>query len=98
MADIKARGSGELLFQIKSRALSVQDLAVFATLLWAANSNGESKSVGQPITSVEQLIMLEFCTRIDADTVLLNPHIAQLGSTPEERGQLRKRFRQLVGA
>jgi hypothetical protein len=91
------RGSGELLFQVKSSALCIEDLVAFAKLLWAADFHGESKINKLPIASVEQLIKLKFCARIDSDTVLLNPHTAQLGSTPEERGQIRKRFLQLVG-
>ena len=98
MADIKMRGSGELLFQVKSRALSARDMAAFAELLWSSTSGGESSSDGQPITSIQRLCALKFCARLGPHTVLLNPHVAQLGCTPKDRGQLRKRFRQLVGA
>lgn len=97
-ADIKMRGSGELLYQIKARALSGNDVLVFATLIWLANRNGEVKTAGLSSTSIERLIALKFCARIDRFTVLLNPHVAQIGNTPTERGQIRKRFRLLVEA
>lgn len=97
-SDIQLRGSGELLYQIKAKALSGNDVMVFANMIWLANSKGEVKIEGLPSPSIERLIALKFCARIDRMTVLLNPHVAQLGTTPIERGQLRKRFRQLVGA
>lgn len=97
-SDIQLRGSGELLYQIKAKALSGNDVVVFANLIWLANSEGVVKTDGFPDTSVERLIALKFCARINRSMVLLNPHVAQLGTTPTERGQLRKKFRQLVGA
>ena len=96
-SDIKMRGSGELLYQIKARALSGIDVTVFANLIWLANAKGEVSIDGFPATSVERLVALKFCARINRLTLLLNPHVAQLGNTPGERGQIRKKFRQLVG-
>lgn len=95
MADIKMRGSGELLLHLKARALSLQDLTVFAQLLWAANRDGEARSSHYPVESIKKLISLQFCVRINAEAVLLNPHIAQIGDTAAKRGELRARFRRL---
>lgn len=95
--DIKLRGSGELLYQIKARALSGNDVMVFANLIWLANAKGEVSTAGFPSASVERLIALRFCARINCSTLLLNPHVAQIGDTPGERGQIRKKFRKLVG-
>lgn len=97
MDNLAVRGCGELLLRLKSRDLSLQDLTVFAELLWAANSHGEVKSHKYSVESVKKLIALNFCVKINADTVLLNPHIAQLGNTAAMRGQLRLRFRHLKG-
>jgi len=95
MDNLCLRGSGELLLKLKARALSLQDLQVFAQLLWAANRDGEVRSSQYPVESLKKLIALNFCAKINAEAVLLNPQIAQLGDTPAKRGELRTRFRLL---
>ena len=95
MDNLAMRGSGELLFQLKARNLSLQDLTVFAELLWAANSHGEVQTYKYPVESVKNLLKLNFCVKINEDTVLLNPHVTQCGGTDSKRGQLRLRFRNL---
>lgn len=95
--DIKMRGSGELLFRIKSKDLSGQDVLVYANLIWTANQKGEVTTCEFSDCSIKRLIALKFIAQIDARTCLLNPHVAQIGKTSIERGQIRKRFRSLVG-
>ena len=95
--DIALRGSGELLHQIKGQNLSPADAKAYASLLVAVDEMGHVH--GPPCSpSVERLIALKFCARVSPSLLMLNPHVAQLGATPSERGQLRKAFRQLVGA
>jgi hypothetical protein len=98
--DIAMRGGSELLHQIKSGGLSPADAATYASLLIAADDKGQVQlSNGIPYSfSVQRLIALNFCARISPSALMLNPHVAQLGATPNKRGQLRKAFRQLVGA
>ena len=94
------RGSGELLHQIKSKNLSPADVATYASLLLAVDQQGQVQ-LGSRIfctLSVQRLIALNFCARVSASVLMLNPHVAQLGDTPSKRGQLRKVFRQLTGA
>lgn len=98
--DIAMRGSGELLHQIKSKNLSPADASTYASLLIAADDKGQVQ-LGNGIfysSSVQRLIALNFCARVSPSVLVLNPHVAQLGDTPTKRGQLRKAFRQLVGA
>jgi hypothetical protein len=98
--DIAMRGSGELLFQIKSKNLSPADVSTYASLLIAADNKGQVQLSNRPFgsLSVKRLIALNFCAQVSPSLLMLNPHVAQLGATPSERGQLRKKFRQLVGA
>ena len=98
--DIAMRGSGELLHQIKSGNLSPADASTYASLLIAADGKGQFQlGNGIPYScSVQRLIALKFCARVNSSVFMLNPHVAQLGDTPSKRGQLRKAFRQLVGA
>ena len=100
MPDIAMRGGGELLHQIKSGNLSPADASTYASLLIAADDQGQFQlSNSIPYTSsVQRLIALNFCARVSPSVLMLNPHVAQLGATPTKRGQLRKAFRQLVGA
>ena len=98
--DIVMRGSGELLHQIKSRNLSPADAATYASLLMAADGKGQVR-LGNDFfcpLSIQKLIALKFCAEVSPSVLMLNPHVAQLGDTPSKRGQLRKAFRQLVGA
>ena len=98
--DIAMRGSGELLHQIKNKNLSPTDVATFASLLLAVDEKGRVHlGDGTPRTlSVQRLIALNFCARVSASVLMLNPHVAQLSDTPSKRGQLRKAFRQLTEA
>jgi hypothetical protein len=97
--DIAMRGGSELLHQIKSGGLVPIDAATYAALLQAANDKGEVQLIPHfHLPSVERLIALKFCARVSSSVLILNPHVAQLGATPSKRGQLRKAFRQLVGA
>jgi hypothetical protein len=95
---IAMRGSGELLFQIRSKNLSSVDVATYANLLLAVDEKGQVRPGNEILcsASVERLIALNFCAQVNASVLMLNPHVAQLGDTPSKRGQLRKEFRQLT--
>jgi hypothetical protein len=96
--DIAMRGGSELLHQIKSGGLDPADASTYASLLIAADDKGQVRLNKDISDSVERLIALNFCVRVSSSVLMLNPHVAQLGATSVKRGQLRKAFRQLVGA
>lgn len=91
MIDPILRGSGELLYQIKARALSPQEVFAFAQLLWSADSSGKVAGYGCPESTLAKFEKLLLLSKLSDGRIMLNPHVSQIGDA-KRRGQLRKEF------
>jgi hypothetical protein len=94
-ADPQLRASGELLHQIKTGGLSPNEAASYARMLRRADKYGILDPDSYSDDNIERIIDLMFAVKLPDGSLLLNPHVAQIGDKTK-RGELRKRFKQAL--